>query len=94
MRLKPKRLLPPRGGVVRDAARETARGSPRRSMKRKVVSPNGVVMENIASVPPSSLKRSTSLIIVPPRSSSRRKVCSMSSTSNTTVPTPSGCLRR
>jgi hypothetical protein len=59
-----------------------------------VVSPKGVVMENIARVPPSSLKRSMSLIMVPPRSSSRRKVRSMSSTSKTTVPTPSGCLRR
>ena len=36
------------------------------------------------------LKRWMSPISVPPRSSSRRKVCSMSSTSKTTVPTPSG----
>ena len=63
-------------------------------MKRKVVSPNGVVIENIASVPSSSVKRWMSVMNVPPRSSSSANARSMSSTSNTTVPTPSGCLRR
>jgi hypothetical protein len=57
--------------------------------------PKGAVIENSASVPPwPSLKRWTSVIIVPPRSSRRRKVVSMSSTSKTSVPTSSGCLRR
>ena len=63
-------------------------------MKRKVVSPKGVVIENQAiSLPPSSLTRRTSAIGVPPRPSSRRNVFATSSTSKLSVPTPSGYLR-
>ena len=60
-------------------------------MKRKVVSPKGVVIEKKAiSSPRASLKRRTSSIGVPPRPSSRRNALSASSTSKFSVPTPSG----
>jgi hypothetical protein len=59
-----------------------------------VVSPNGVVIENWRSVPPSSVYVWMSSIGVPPRDSSSANVRSMSSTSNTSVPTPSGCFAR
>ena len=54
-------------------------------------SPNGVrVIENWRSVPPSSWNVATSSIGVPPRSSISANVRAMSSTSNDSVPTPSG----
>ena len=58
------------------------------------VSPNGVVIENWRSVPPSSVNVWMSSIGVPPRSSSSWNVRSMSSTSKISVPTPSGCFDR
>ena len=70
----------------------TGAGSRGARRNRKVVSPNGVVIENWRSVPPSSVKRWMSSMDVPPRSSSSANVRSMSSTSNTSVPTPSGCF--
>ena len=59
---KPKRLLAAARRWRARRTRETARGSRARSTKRKVVSPNGVVIENMASVPPSSVKRWMSVI--------------------------------
>ena len=94
-RAKPKRLLAAARRVVRPRSRGTAPGSRARSTKRKVVSPNGVVIENIAqraAVVREALdvvdRRAAAL--VEQRGTSR----SMSSTSKTSVPTPSGCLRR
>ena len=53
-------------------------------MKRKVVSPKGVVIENVLSVPVASSKRSMSPIGVPPRRSSSSKVRAAFSTRNAT----------
>ncbi len=89
----PKAFPPPRGAACRIIPGYIA-GDPRRSTKRKVVSASGVVTLKVRSVPPGSRCSCTSLIGVPPRSSRSRKQRSASSTSNTTVPTPSGCLRR
>ncbi len=67
---------------------------PWRSTKRKVVSPKGVVMEKVDSVPPLSVNVSISWMGVPPRSSSSLNVFFTSSTSKARVPMPSGCFFR
>jgi hypothetical protein len=89
---KPKAFRPPRGAgwSTRPGYRPRY---PWRSTKRKEVSPKGVVMAKVRSVPPSSRAVTRSPVGVPPRSSSSAKARAASSTAKITEPTPSGWRR-